>query len=48
LQQGNTFLSLPTYRGDRWLRVVLLNPYTEEETIDHLVDHIDSFATQGQ
>ena len=48
LQQGNTFLSLPTYRGDRWLRAVLLNPYTEEETIDHLFDHINSFAQQGQ
>lgn len=47
LQQGNTFLSLPTYRGDRWLRAVLLNPYTEEETIDHVFDHIDSFAKQG-
>jgi len=48
LRQGNTFLSLPTYRGHRWLRAVLLNPYTDEEIIKHLFDHIDVFAKQGQ
>ena len=44
LDQGNTFLSLPKYRGHYWLRAVLLNPYTDEKVIDHLFDHIDAFA----
>ena len=48
LQQGNAFLSLPTYRGHRWLRAVLLNPYTDEDVINHVFDHIDTFAKHGQ
>lgn len=42
--QTPVFLSLPTYRGSRWLKAVLLNPYTRPETIEHLFDGIDSFA----
>jgi glutamate/tyrosine decarboxylase-like PLP-dependent enzyme len=48
LRQGNAFLSLPTYRGHRWLRAVLLNPYTDKEIIKHLFDRIDVFARQEQ
>ena len=40
LENGKTFLSLPTYRGSRWLRAVLLNPYTDEETLLHLFEEI--------
>ena len=44
LQNGKMFLSLPTYRGSRWLRAVLLNPYTNKETLNNLFDEIDIFA----
>ena len=37
------FLSLPTYRGHRWLKAVLLNPYTQTSTIDRLFESIDAF-----
>jgi glutamate/tyrosine decarboxylase-like PLP-dependent enzyme len=37
------FLSLPTYRGQRWLKAVLLNPYTSSETIQRLFARIDAF-----
>lgn len=36
------FVSLPTHWGNRWLRVVLLNPFTNEETIDRLFDGINA------
>ena len=38
------FLSLPTYRGQRWLKAVLLNPYTTIDTLDALFQSIDSFT----
>ena len=37
------FLSLPTYRGRRWLKAVLLNPYTQPSTLEKLFKAIDSF-----
>ncbi|MFB6198060.1 MAG: aspartate aminotransferase family protein, partial [Halobacteriaceae archaeon] len=43
LSDRNIFVSLPTYRGNRWLRVVLLNPFTDETTLDRLFDGIDVF-----
>lgn len=30
LADHDVFVSLPSYRGGRWLRVVLLNPFTDE------------------
>lgn len=42
LSEHEIFVSLPTYRGNRWLRVVLLNPFTDEETIDRLFDGINA------
>lgn len=39
----DVFVSLPTYRGSEWLRVVLLNPYTDAETLDGLFEHVDAF-----
>jgi glutamate/tyrosine decarboxylase-like PLP-dependent enzyme len=42
LSEHEIFVSLPTYRGKRWLRVVLLNPFAGEETIDRLFDGINA------
>lgn len=38
------FLSLPNYRGSKWLKAVLLNPYTRADTIDNLFKAIDLFV----
>lgn len=44
LDKARVFLSLPTYRGAKWLRAVLLNPYTGTEEIDKLFAEADRFA----
>lgn len=38
------FLSLPMYKGRRWLKAVLLNPYTSEDTLKALFKNIDQFV----
>lgn len=43
LQTGETFLSLPLYCRHRWLRAVLLNPYTDENKITNLFKYVDTF-----
>lgn len=43
LKTGGTFLSLPVYRGQRWLKAVLLNPFTTTDQIHQLFSHIDSY-----
>lgn len=43
LSEQDVFVSLPTYRGSRWLRVVVLNPFTDGTTLDRLFDGIDAF-----
>lgn len=45
LQTQNIFLSLPLYRGHRWIRAVLLNPYTGKAQIGDLFKAIDVFAS---
>ncbi|MEM6836997.1 MAG: aspartate aminotransferase family protein [Cyanobacteria bacterium P01_C01_bin.120] len=42
--QAQAFLSLPRYRGQSWLKVVLLNPYTTEDEVHQLFAAIDEFA----
>jgi len=44
LEDGEFFLSLPTYRGHKWQRAVLLNPFTDATHIDQLFEKIDHFA----
>lgn len=41
LKDEQTFLSLPTYRGSRWLRAVLLNPFTSREDLRRVFERID-------
>jgi glutamate/tyrosine decarboxylase-like PLP-dependent enzyme len=43
LLERELFLSRPTYRGGRWLRAVLLNPYTDVATLDGLLAAVDEF-----
>ncbi len=43
LSEGKTFLSLPFYRGQRWLKAVLLNPFTERSHLDTLFASLDEF-----
>jgi glutamate/tyrosine decarboxylase-like PLP-dependent enzyme len=47
LRDQGIFLSLPTYRDARWLRSVLLNPYTGKAEIERLFGAIDRFAAPG-
>ena len=44
LREHDVFLSLPPYRGARWLRAVIMNPFTDQDLVDRLFAHIDSFA----
>jgi glutamate/tyrosine decarboxylase-like PLP-dependent enzyme len=48
LQTGNLFVSLPLYRGERWLKAVLLNPYTEPSHLLNLIQAIDQFRLKIQ
>ena len=43
LRNRNVYLSSVMYRGARWLRAVLLNPFTDEALIDTIFDDIDRF-----
>lgn len=44
LREAGIFVSLPLYRGSRWLRAILLNPYTDDEVLNRMFHHIDQFA----
>lgn len=47
LREREVFLSLPLYRGARWLRAVLLNPYADKNLVERLFDDIDGFAARS-
>lgn len=44
LREHDVFLSVPPYRGARWLRAVIMNPFTDQCLVDRLFANIDSFA----
>ena len=44
LKQGKAFVSLPSYRGQHCLKVVLLNPYMTTVDIQRVFEVIDAFA----
>ena len=46
LQANGVLLSLPTFRRHKWLRAVVLNPYTHTGTIDRMFEHIDEFGAR--
>lgn len=48
LREEHVFLSLPLYRGGRWLRAVLLNPYTDEDVFTRLFAGIDRYAARSR
>ena len=43
---ASVFLSLPTYQNQRWLKAVLLNPYTSSDTIRQLFVQINRFVRE--
>lgn len=44
LREKQVYFSLPPYRGARWLRTVLLNPYADESQVERVFQAMDSFA----
>jgi glutamate/tyrosine decarboxylase-like PLP-dependent enzyme len=43
LAQYGLFLSVPLWRGQRWLKIVALNPHADEEVVDRLATGIEDF-----
>ncbi|MGB3135227.1 MAG: aspartate aminotransferase family protein [Nodosilinea sp.] len=46
LNQHQTFLSLPVFRGQRWLKAVLLNPFTTTTQLSNLFLAIDDYRAK--
>ena len=44
LRDRNVYFSFPAYRGARWLRAVLLNPFADERMVDEVFADIDRLA----
>lgn len=44
LENRHAFFSLPTFRGGKWQRVILLNPFLTREGIDDVFTAIDAYA----
>jgi hypothetical protein len=47
LRQGQVFFSLPLWRGQRWLKAVLLNPYTQPDQMHRWFEFIDQWNAPG-
>lgn len=43
MNEAQTFVSLPHYRESRWLKAVLLNPFTSSKDFDEIFQAIDRF-----
>ena len=43
LKEAQIFVSLPRYRGNLWLKTVLLNPYTDQAVFDRLLAAMDTY-----
>lgn len=48
LERQHSFLSLPILDQARWLKAVLLNPFTTQEQISALFQGIDRYRAEGQ
>lgn len=46
LETAKVFVSLPLYQGQRWLKVVLLNPFTTLEQLEQLFQALDQFVAR--
>jgi hypothetical protein len=44
---GDFLLSQADVAGRRWLRLAVMNPLTDEVTIDRLLDRIEALAAEG-
>lgn len=47
LTEAQIFLSLPQWRGQRWLKAVLLNPFTTTDHLATLFDQIDHYTQKS-
>lgn len=47
LSQHQTFLSVPGFRGQRWLKAVLLNPFTTAARVNQLFAAVDQYAARA-
>jgi len=47
MHDGDFLLSQADVAGRRWLRLAVMNPLTDEATIDRLLDRIEALAAEG-
>ena len=48
LRKENICLTLPHYRGKRWLKADILNPFTDKALIEHLVECVRKYLLDAQ
>lgn len=44
LRQGNFFVSIPKFKNQNWLRIVIINPFITEEILIRMFRYIDEFC----